>query len=67
MKAAAIFLTNLSPISIVTPRKPDPAIVLIVVPTAEDVAVVPAAEVAAEDVVAVADTMDVVGLRVTNA
>jgi hypothetical protein len=50
----------------VTPRKPDLAIVLIVVPTAEDVAV----EVAAEDVVAAADTTDgvgMVGLRVTNA
>jgi hypothetical protein len=45
----------------VTPRKPDPAIVLIAVPTAEDVEAVPAVEVAAEDVVAAAGITDVVG------
>jgi hypothetical protein len=45
----------------VTPRKPDPAIVLIVVPTVEDVEAAPAVEVVAEDVVAAADITDVVG------
>jgi len=70
LRAAATFLTNLNPISIATPRKPDPAIVLIVVQTAEGVAAAPGVEVAAEDVVAAADTtdgVDMVGRRATNA
>jgi hypothetical protein len=61
LKAAATFLTNPNPISIVTPRRPDPAIVLIAVQTAEDVAAAPVVEVAAGDVV-VADTTDGVGM-----
>ena len=70
MKAAATFLTNLNPISIVTPRKPDPAIVLIEVQTAEDVEAAPAVEVVAEDVVAAAgitDGVGMVGRRATRA
>jgi hypothetical protein len=45
----------------VTPRKPDPAIVLIVVLTVEGVEAVPVV-VAAADVVAAAGTTDAVGM-----
>ena len=70
LRAAATFLTNLNPILIVTPHKPDPAIVLIVVPTAEDAAAAPEAEVAAVDVVVAVGITGAVGMvdpRVTKA
>ena len=60
----------MNPILIVTPHKPDPAIVLIVVPTAEDAAAAPEAEVAAVDVVVAVGITGAVGMvdpRVTKA